>query len=311
GLVRLAVAGVGGARLLAFLPDAVLAGFTAGAGVLIGIMQLDEALGMGPFRGGGLWSQIWGFQSKLAASEGPALPAVIMTLTTVSAVALGRRFLPRWPIALAMIMLSASVTRLFDTGLQLVRDRANVPSGWPPGALPSLDPALWAQFFLPALAIAFLGTLELTVCSRTDGARPDMRKEILAQGWANIVGAFASTFPASASLTRSALLKLGGAKTRMAAAFAALMVVPILFFGGAAVGYIPQAALAGVLLLAATHMVKGARLAAIWRVDRANKLLFATTFVSTLALPLELAIIIGCSLKAVMHFLERALGRRV
>ncbi|MEM7675646.1 MAG: SulP family inorganic anion transporter, partial [Myxococcota bacterium] len=221
GLIRLAVALFGGARLLQFLPDAVLAGFTAGAGVLIGIMQLDEAFGIGPFRGGGLWSQITGFQTRFAAGEGLSPPAVLMTFVTVATVALGRRLLPRWPVALLMIMLSATVTRFFDTGLQLVRDRASVPSGWPPGALPSLDPELWTQFMLPAVAIAFLGTLELTICTRTGGARPDMRKEILAQGWANIAGAFASAFPASASLTRSALLKLGGARTRMAATAAA------------------------------------------------------------------------------------------
>ena len=60
--------------------------------------------------------------------------------------------------------------------------------------------------------------MELAVSARRDGARPDMRREIVAQGFANIFGAFASAFPASASLTRSALLKLGGASSRVAAA---------------------------------------------------------------------------------------------
>ncbi|MEM7677583.1 MAG: SulP family inorganic anion transporter, partial [Myxococcota bacterium] len=94
-----------------------------------------------------------------------------------------------------------------------------------------------------------------------------------------------------------------------AATAAALMVVPILFFGGNAVGYIPQAALAGVLLLAATHMIQGARLADVWRVDRSSKLLFATTFVATLTLPLEMAIMVGIALKLLIHLLERIFQR--
>jgi MFS superfamily sulfate permease-like transporter len=69
--------------------------------------------------------------------------------------------------------------------------------------------------------------MELAVSARHGGARPDMRREILAQGAANIAGAVTASFPAAARLTRSALLELGGAGTRLAAAFAALVVVPI------------------------------------------------------------------------------------
>jgi SulP family sulfate permease len=61
-----------------------------------------------------------------------------------------------------------------------------------------------------------------------------MRREILAQGWANLAGAFGASFPASASFTRSALLRLGGARTRLAAAAGALFTVPILLFAGRA-----------------------------------------------------------------------------
>ena len=301
GLVRILAAFVGGAKLLRYLPESVLAGFTAGAGVLIAIMQLDEALGMTPFTGGGLWSQANGFMKRFADQQWPTLPAVIVTVMTIVVIALGRRFAPRWPTALLMILATAAAASQFDFGLMLVRDRAAVPSGWPPGALPSLEPALWVQFALPSLAIVLLGTLELTVSARADGGRPDMRREILAQGWANIAGAFASAFPASASLTRSALLRLGGAQTRLAAASAAAMMIPILLFGGRLVGFIPQAALAGVLLITAMNMINRGRLARIWSASRASRSLLLVTFVSTLTLPLEVAILVGCGLGLLIH----------
>lgn len=52
-------------------------------------------------------------------------------------------------------------------------------------------------------------------------------------------------------LTRSALLRLGNARSRLAAASAAVLTVPILFFGSAFIDHIPQATLAGVLIVTA------------------------------------------------------------
>jgi SulP family sulfate permease len=46
GAIRLIVTFGGAAHLVRFIPESVLVGFTAGAGMLIGGMQLDEALGL-------------------------------------------------------------------------------------------------------------------------------------------------------------------------------------------------------------------------------------------------------------------------
>jgi len=259
---------------------------------------------MKPFTGGGLWAQATSFWARFSAGQLPQVGGVVVAVVCIVAIRLGRRYAPRAPIALLTIIAAAGAAWLLEgsgVALRLVKDRAAVPSGWPPGALPSLDPGLWAQLALPAFAIVLLGTLELTVSARADGARPDMKREIQAQGWANVAGAFGSAFPASASLTRSALLRLGGARSRLAAAAAAALVVPILLFGGRAVGYIPQAALAGVLLITAASMIKGERLARIWHASRASRALLVVTFVSTLTLPLEVAILLGCGLAILIH----------
>lgn len=304
GALRIGLAIVGGAKLLRYLPESVLAGFTAGAGVLIGVMQLDEALGFPPFRGGGVWSQALGFWTQLRSAHMPGLSGMAFTVGSIAAIAFGRRWAPRWPVALLTIVVSAALAWALEgagVDVLLVKDRAQVPSGWPPGAWPDLDPALLAEFFFPALAIVLLGTLELTVSARAGEAQPNMRREIAAQGWANVVGALASAFPASASLTRSALLRLGGARTRVAPAAAALLTVPILFFAGEAVGYIPQASLAGVLLITASGMLNRARLQRIWTVSRASRALLLVTFAGTLLLPLEVAILLGSGLGLLIH----------
>ena len=236
-----------------------------------------------------------------------------MTVATVAIVALGRRLSPRFPAALVAVGGAVGFAMLSGlsqaSGLPLVRDRAGVPSGWPAGALPSLDPALLQQLLVPASAIVLLGSLELAVTARAGGARPDMKREILAQGWANLAGAFGASFPASASLTRSALLRLGGARTRLAAAAGALFTLPILLFGGRLVGEIPQASLAGVLFVIAFRMIDRTAMRRLWRASHETRLLLVLTFLATLLLPLEWAILLGCGTGLVIHLANTAAPR--
>jgi SulP family sulfate permease len=181
--------------------------------------------------------------------------------------------------------------------------------GWPPGAWPSLDPALIRDLLVPASAIVLLGTLELTVTARAGGERPDMRREILAQGWANTAGAFASAFPASASLTRSALLRLGGGRTRLAAATAAVLTAPLLFAGTGFVAHIPQASLAGVLLYTAVRMIDRHAMARLWRASNETRLLLMISLVATLVLPLEWAILLGSGTGLLIHLARTSAPR--
>jgi SulP family sulfate permease len=310
GLIRIIAALAGGAHLVRFMPESVLVGFTAGAGVLIGLMQLDEALGLAGVRGSNLATEIEGVSGAI----GHVHPLAIgVTLGTIAVLALARRLSARVPWALLSVVAAAAAAWAFGLdaarGLPLVGDRASVGVGWPPGAWPSLDPALIRDLLVPASAIVLLGTLELTVTARAGGERPDMRREILAQGWANAVGAFASAFPASASLTRSALLRLGGGQTRLAAATAAVLTAPLLFAGAGFVAHIPQASLAGVLLYTAVRMIDRQAMARLWRASYETRLLLMISLVATLVLPLEWAILLGSGTGLLIHLARTSAPR--
>lgn len=305
GLLRIVGSMVGAAELLRFLPLSVLVGFTAGAGILIGVMQLDEALGIPPVRSGSLLGEFTGLYDAMASGHFPQLPAVMMTVGTAAMLILGKKYAPRWPIALLTVLGSIAIVAIGSldqsSGLPLVADRSPIPSGWPAGAMPTLDVSIIESLLAPSLAIVLLGTLELTVTAQAGAERPNMKRELAAQGVANLFGAFASAFPASASLTRSALLKLGGGKTRMAALSAALTVIPILLFGGSFVGLIPQSALAGVLFVTAYGMINVQRILRMFRAWRTTQVLMIVTLGATLTMPLQYAILIGAGLGLAIH----------
>ena len=310
GAIRLAAALLGGAQLVRFLPESVLVGFTAGAGILIAAMQLDEALGLSGLRARGLVSELTGIGSAISTLGWPAL---VISVATAALVLFGRSLSPRVPVALLCVVACTAAAAVFGlgqaVGLPLVGERALVPTGWPPGAWPSLEPELLQQLLVPASAIVLLGTLELAVSARAGGARANMKREIVAQGWANVAGAFCAGLPASASLTRSALLRTGGARTRVAAAAAALFTLPILLFAGRFVGDIPEACLAGVLFATAWRMIDRDAMRRLWRASGETRLLLLLTLVATLALPLEWAVLIGSGTGLVIHLANTSAPR--
>ncbi len=314
GVTRLVLALTGGAALVRFLPESVLVGFTAGAGVLIASMQIDEALGLPPVSQARFFGEVGAVLESVRGATFPSIPAGLVTALVVLVLSFGKKISPKGPMALVVLTAVSAAAWAFGwsaaNGLPLVSDRAPVPDGgWPDWALPHLSPSLLRQFLVPSLAITLLGTLELAVSARARGARPDMRREILAQGWANVAGAFAASFPASASLTRSALLRLAGARTRLAPAAAAAFMIPILLFAGRSIGYVPQAALAGILFAAAFDMIDRQSIGRMWRATPATRLLLVATLTSTLVLPLEWAILLGAGLGLFIHLARTSVPR--
>ncbi|HEY5617730.1 MAG TPA: SulP family inorganic anion transporter [Vicinamibacterales bacterium] len=313
GILRIVFAFSGGAVFFRFIPESVLAGFTVGVGVLIGIMQLDEALGLPPVNGVGLWAEYQGLAELLAAGSRPSAVAVAVTLLSVAAVGLGQRRWRRLPTALIVVVGAALMAWAVgvDTsvGLPLVGDRTGVPLGWPPGALPDLRPSVIASLLVPSAALVVLGTLELLVSVRADESRPHVPREIVAQGLANVAGAFTAAFPASASLTRSALLRFAHPHSRASGALAALLTLPILLFASRVIAYIPQSTLAGVLLITAAAMVRQSTLGRVWRASAVSRLLVAITAASALVLPLAWAVFVGAGLGLVIHLARTSAPR--
>jgi SulP family sulfate permease len=304
GLLRLAIALAGGAAVLDFLPESVLTGFTTGAAVLIAVNQLDEGLGLAHVSGGSLAAQAEAIWVRLG-DTGPSLIAIGLAIASAALILVGKRHRPTWPVPLLVVLVGVGVAALFSldagNGLPIVHDVSPVPQGWPEVRLPSTEPAVWEALIAPALAIVLLGTLEMTVSARAGGATPDLRREIVAQGAANVAGAFTGAFPASASLTRSVLLRLSGARTRLAAGLSAVFIIPVMLFGAPLTNRIPQASLAGVLYVVALSMIDRKRIRRMLAVGGDTRLLLVVTFAGTLVLPLEWAILGGAALGLVRH----------
>ena len=159
------------------------------------------------------------------------------------------------------------------------------------------------QFAPGALAIAAIGLVEAMSIARSiagqSNQRLDSNQEFVGQGLANIASGLFSGYRCSGSFTRSAVNFDARARTRLASAFSGLFVLIAMLAFGPLAGYVPRAALSGVLILTAYSMIDRKEIARIWRGARADAAIMIVTFLATLFLHLEFAVLAGILLSFV------------
>ena len=112
--------------------------------------------------------------------------------------------------------------------------------------------------------------------------------------------------PVGGSLSATALVKAAGARSRVALMIASVvMAIVILVFGGV-VGHIAMPALAGLLMLVGFRTIKPADLRSVWKTGGVQKVVLAATFVLTMIIPLQYAVLVGVGLSVVLHAVRQS-----
>lgn len=298
GAVRIALGLLRAGALAYALSGPVLRGFTWGAGLLIAASQLPAALGTDAEG-----ARLLGRAARALTAPGAwHVGAIATTLLAIAALRLGRRYAPRVPTVLVVVVLA--------TTLAAVAPGALGPTvGVVPSDLPTLDLALpWGlapDLLLGAFVIALVGFAEPTAIARRyqrAGRRWDPSRELVGQGVANVVVALFRGMPVGASFSRSALHHELGATTRFGAVATGLTVLALMP-AAPLLGALPRAVLAAIVLVAVADLLRWGPVADLWRFGK----LQATTALATTALTLalepriDLAVVIGVALSVALH----------
>ena len=305
GLIKL---GLGVARLGAlvnFISTTVILGFTAGAALLIIAAQLRNFFGLAVAQEPSFAGAISTFFAHLGDIDRWA--AAVGAVTLVAAL-VSKRLVPRMPYMLAgMIVGSAFAYALARAGVAQVTTIGALPSAIPGLSLPDFSAGTWRMLAPAALALTLIGLTEAVSSARAvaarSGERIDGNQEFIGQGLANIAGAFTSSYPTSGSFNRSGANFEAGARTPLAAIFSAGFLLLILLFVSPLAAYIPLAAMAALLFMVAWSLIDFDLIRATVRASRSETLVLVVTFLSTLSLQLEFAILVGvlCSLLVYLH----------
>ncbi len=302
GLFQLALGIARLGALVNFVSHSVVVGFTAGAALLIGTSQLSNFLGI-PGSKRHAFIHVWAdLLRHLSGINGVVL--IIAGSTLVFAL-LFKRFLPRWPGLLFAMVLGSLLSLLLNGSERGVRLVGSLPGHLPPLSLPDLSTQNIRMLAPTALAVAMLGLAEAVSIARAVATRSHQRidssQEFVGQGLANIVGSFFSSYASSGSFTRTGVNFDAGAKTPLAAVFAAAALTLILLLIAPFTAYLPIPAMAGVLLLVAWNLIDFHHIHRIFRTSRQEAGVFAVTFLATLLVELEFAIYVGVMLSLLLY----------
>jgi SulP family sulfate permease len=300
GFIKL---GLGVARLGAlvnFISISVIVGFTAGAGLLIVGAQLRNFFGLAIEQDPSFAGALITFGGHLREID----PwSTLVGVVSLAAALLGRRLLPRVPHLLTGLVIGSAFAYLLTReGLARVATVGALPSAVPSLSWPDFSAGTWRSLAPIALALTVIGLTEAISSARAvaakSGQRLDGNQEFIGQGLANIVGAFTSSYPTSGSFNRSGANFEAGAKTPLAAVFSAGFLLLVLLFLAPLGAYLPLATMAALLFIVAWGLIDFRRIREIVRSSRGEMFVLAVTFLATLLVQLEFAILVGvlCSL---------------
>lgn len=286
-----------------FISHSVVVGFTAGAGVLIAANQVTNFFGL-PIPRGSHFHEIFLYLGTHPAEiSWPVTVVGAVTLATGLGV---RRLAPRVPYMIVAIFAGSVVAAAFvQFGGFAVATVGALPPSLPPLSRPSFDPQVWRALAPTALAVTLFALTEALSISRAlairSGQHIDGNREFIGQGLSNIAGSFFSGYVATGSFNRSALNYDAGAKTPLAAVIAGAALMAIVLVVAPYAVYLPNAAMAGVLFLVAWGLIDRHHIAQIFRASRSETAVLIVTFLATLLLELELAILAGVLLSLVLY----------
>ena len=305
GLIKLTLGLARLGALVNFISTTVIIGFTAGAGLLIIAAQLANFFGLPSAQPASFTNALSSFARHVGEID--RWTAAVGALTLVSAVA-ARRMLPRIPyLLMGMIAGSVFAYALARAGIAHVATIGPLPSVLPQPSLPDFSGDTWRMLAPIAFALTVIGLTEAVASARAvaarSGQRIDGNQEFIGQGLANIAGAFSSSYPTSGSFNRTGANYEAGAKTPMAALFSAGFLLLVLLVVAPLAAYLPLAVMAALLFIVAWGLIDLNRIREIVRIGRSEALVLVVTFLATLFVQLDFAILVGvlCSLFAYLN----------
>jgi len=300
--------------LIRFVSNAVMTGFLNGVAVLIILGQLSDLTGYKSAFSNrvaqalDLLLRIGQINVPTTIIGGVALALIVLLLLTPL-----RRFafiiaIAVATVSLVLLTLPALSTRAYFAAVPAVGHIAAIPRSIPQPALPRMD--LIASLLLPAISVAIIGLIQGAGVSQgtpnPDGKYPNVSRDFLGQGAANIATGFVGGVPAGGSISGTALIMGAGAKSRWTNIFGGLFVAMIVLLAAPMVERVPMPALAALLIVAGFQGLRLPQAGIVWKTGRVSATVMIVTFIATLLVGLQYAILFGMALSIVLHVFRQS-----
>jgi MFS superfamily sulfate permease-like transporter len=172
------------------------------------------------------------------------------------------------------------------------------PVGWPGREVLSLG-LVWQA----AAAFALVASAETLLCAvavdaKHSGPRTKFDRELVAQGVGNVLCGCVGALPMTGVIVRSSANVEAGARTRLSAVLHGVWLLLFVAFLPGALGLVPSAALAAVLVYTGWKLLNLPGLLAMWKESRGEALIFAATAAVVVSADLLTGVGAGVALSA-------------
>ncbi|XP_052188214.1 sulfate transporter 4.1, chloroplastic-like isoform X2 [Diospyros lotus] len=295
--------------LIRFISHSVISGFTTASAIVIALSQAKYFLGYDVVRSSKIIPLI---KSIIYGADKFSWPPFVMgsimlaILLVMKHLGKSRKYLRVLRAAgpLTAVVLGTTFVKIFHpSSISLVGE---IPEGLPKFSVPK-EFGYMESLIPTAILITCVAILESVGIAKAlaakNGYELDSNQELFGLGVANICGSFFSAYPSTGSFSRSAVNHESGAKTGLSGFVMGIIVGCALLFMTPLFKYIPQCALAAIVISAVIGLVDYDEAIFLWRVDKKDFLLWSITSATTLFFGIEIGVIIGVgvSLAFVIH----------
>lgn len=288
-------------KLMKYVPESVLAGFTTGVGLKLLDQQLPELLGIN-YRVADLAKMLHHLEWLRQVSWLSTLSGLAVAFLVVAA-----RHLKRFPAALVGVALVTALASYLGWDIERV---GTVPSQLPAPSLPVFGER-WMELVLKTLPLAILAGVESLLSARVidrmaPGSRPHQPNlELWGQGLANLGSAVLGGMPVTGVVVRSSVNVQSGGRTRLSALIHCGVLLFVMLYLSDQISQVPMAGLAGLLCVVGLRLVEVGTLVHLWKQERLEALVFLVTALGTVTGHLVAGLVGGLVLHAVGVWVHR------
>lgn len=288
--------------LVNFLSKPVISGFTSGSAIIIGMNQIGNLLGVELERSNHIQSLLIGLYDQFSNIHWTTAAIGILSIICIVLI---KKISKKIPASLVIVVLAILVVYWFKLSSGGVQILGEIPQGLPSFVIPSFDRAFMEELSGLALTLGLIGFMEAISIAKSievkhNSYHVDANKELVALGFSNMAGSFFQTYPATAGFARSAVNDQSGAKTPLSSLFAALIIALSLVFLTPAFFYLPKAALAAIIIVAAFGLLDFSMPKNLLSYSKRDLLILNSTLLVTVFIGIKEGILFGIILSLVM-----------
>ena len=310
GLWLLVFSLLGAGKAVDDISTPVMGGFISGICCEIILMQTPKLLGSAAGSGElfGLLACIW------AALKTVNVPSLLLGAATLALLLLGKKYAPKVPMVLVMLVAGALMTVVFHVDQYGVALLAAVEPGLPKLVLPQLGCISLSEGLSASLPVAIVILAETLLAENSYALKNDetlnCNREILAFSLGNFAAAVVGCCPVNGSVSRTAVNERNGGRTQMVSVVASVTMLLVLLCATGFIRYLPVPVLTAIVINALLGAVEFDLAKRLFRISRQEFFIFLGAFAGVLLLGAINGVVIGVVLSFVDVIIRAAAPRR-